>query len=112
MLVKSQYGIVRLVAVRRAPAQVSEQAVDAIALLTLFCKTGRRTAVDAVRNRFAGMCAMRTQARVNCARTGRKSGLKPAAQDAQERPTVSAVRGPIANGCSVLIPNCHKRVKL
>jgi hypothetical protein len=71
MFVKSQYGIVRAVAISRAPAQVSGEVVDTIALLTLFCKTGRRTAVDAVRNRFAGMCAMRTQARVNCARNAR-----------------------------------------
>src|SRR5688572_21324358 len=69
MFVKSQCGIVRAVAVRRAAAQVSGEVVDTIALLTLFCKTGRRTTVDAVRSRFAGMCAMRTQPRVNCART-------------------------------------------
>jgi hypothetical protein len=69
MFGKSRYGIVRAVAVRSARAQVSRGTDDGIALLTLFCKTRRCTAANAVRNRCAGMCATRTAMRVNCARS-------------------------------------------
>src|SRR5918995_7181436 len=68
MFDKSQGGVVRPVPVTRAGPQVSRGSAEGIALLTLFCKIGRRTAMDAVPNTFAGMCAMRTQPRVNCAR--------------------------------------------
>ena len=71
MFVKSQYGIVRSVAVHPGRAQVSRGSAEGIALLTLFCQTGPRSAANAVRHPVhRNVCDAHGHARELCTEMG------------------------------------------